>query len=224
MISCISPDIGNVDQTLNTLRYADRVKERNAETGALPSSCREPTKMWASLQPLRLSSQEESSSFDSQGTDPSPQPDYIVAPDYEDDDFALPSPSLINGPPTTEKQKAAKRLIEEHQAVMTKWLEMSHEEMELARYADGDNPNMVEYTARLEAILSQHRDWVSELREVRRASSAPLDDSRLCSGLSRTSSSCCVGIFGFPVASSVCKCRGGSCCITSSKCPSLKRQ
>lgn len=33
MIACISPNIGNCEQTLNTLRYADRVKERNAETG-----------------------------------------------------------------------------------------------------------------------------------------------------------------------------------------------
>lgn len=33
MIACISPNIGNCEQTLSTLRYADRVKERNPETG-----------------------------------------------------------------------------------------------------------------------------------------------------------------------------------------------
>ena len=33
MIACISPNIGNCEQTLNTLRYANRVKERNSETG-----------------------------------------------------------------------------------------------------------------------------------------------------------------------------------------------
>lgn len=37
MIACIAPDMDSCEQTLNTLRYADRVKERNAETGALPS-------------------------------------------------------------------------------------------------------------------------------------------------------------------------------------------
>ena len=37
MIACIAPDMDNCEQTLNTLRYADRVKERNSETGALPS-------------------------------------------------------------------------------------------------------------------------------------------------------------------------------------------
>lgn len=33
MIACISPNIGNCEQTLSTLRYADRVKERNPDTG-----------------------------------------------------------------------------------------------------------------------------------------------------------------------------------------------
>lgn len=33
MIACISPNIGNCEQTLNTLRYANRVKERDPETG-----------------------------------------------------------------------------------------------------------------------------------------------------------------------------------------------
>ena len=35
MIACISPNIGNCEQTLNTLPYADRVKEQNSETGEL---------------------------------------------------------------------------------------------------------------------------------------------------------------------------------------------
>ena len=37
MIACIAPDMDNCEQTLNTLRYADRVKERNPESGALPA-------------------------------------------------------------------------------------------------------------------------------------------------------------------------------------------
>jgi Kinesin motor domain len=37
MIACIAPDMESCEQTLNTLRYADRVKERSPETGALPS-------------------------------------------------------------------------------------------------------------------------------------------------------------------------------------------
>ena len=33
MIACVAPDLRHCEHTLNTLRYADRVKERDAETG-----------------------------------------------------------------------------------------------------------------------------------------------------------------------------------------------
>jgi kinesin family protein 2/24 len=45
MVACISPDIRNCDQTLNTLRYADRVKERNPESGAVAPGYEQPTKI-----------------------------------------------------------------------------------------------------------------------------------------------------------------------------------
>ena len=35
MIACVSPNIADCEQTLNTLRYANRVKERNPDTGEL---------------------------------------------------------------------------------------------------------------------------------------------------------------------------------------------
>jgi hypothetical protein len=38
MVSCVAPNMKNCDHTLNTLRYADRVKERNPLTGKLSSS------------------------------------------------------------------------------------------------------------------------------------------------------------------------------------------
>ena len=38
MVACIAPNISNCEHTLNTLRYADRVKERNPETGILSSN------------------------------------------------------------------------------------------------------------------------------------------------------------------------------------------
>jgi kinesin family protein 2/24 len=45
MVACISPDIQNCDQTLNTLRYSDRVKERNPESGSLAPGYEQPTKI-----------------------------------------------------------------------------------------------------------------------------------------------------------------------------------
>ena len=38
MVACVAPSMTNCEHTLNTLRYADRVKERNAETGHLVAS------------------------------------------------------------------------------------------------------------------------------------------------------------------------------------------
>lgn len=35
MVACVAPNMNNVEHTLNTLRYADRVKERDAESGKL---------------------------------------------------------------------------------------------------------------------------------------------------------------------------------------------
>jgi len=38
MVTCVAPNMNNCDHTLNTLRYADRVKERDPETGKLPAA------------------------------------------------------------------------------------------------------------------------------------------------------------------------------------------
>jgi kinesin family protein 2/24 len=38
MVACVAPSMTNCEHTINTLRYADRVKERNPETGRLPDS------------------------------------------------------------------------------------------------------------------------------------------------------------------------------------------
>ena len=38
MVACIAPNMKNCDHTLNTLRYTDRVKERNPQTGQLTAT------------------------------------------------------------------------------------------------------------------------------------------------------------------------------------------
>jgi len=38
MVACVAPNITNCEHTLNTLRYADRVKERNSTTGQLTAA------------------------------------------------------------------------------------------------------------------------------------------------------------------------------------------
>ncbi|KAJ0677500.1 putative plus-end-directed kinesin ATPase [Helianthus annuus] len=62
MISCISPNAGSCEHTLNTLRYADRVKSlsKGNKKDALPSSFKEPTAVSMSTTVLpRVSSYED---------------------------------------------------------------------------------------------------------------------------------------------------------------------
>ncbi len=47
MVACVAPNMTNCDHTLNTLRYADRVKERNSETGKLSESVEAASKITA---------------------------------------------------------------------------------------------------------------------------------------------------------------------------------
>ena len=51
MVACVAPSITNCDHTLNTLRYADRVKERNAETGHLADSVAKASNIYMKPRP-----------------------------------------------------------------------------------------------------------------------------------------------------------------------------
>jgi len=50
MVACVAPNLTNCDHTLNTLRYADRVKERNSETGELTAAIAAASKIQKKVQ------------------------------------------------------------------------------------------------------------------------------------------------------------------------------
>lgn len=54
MVACVAPNITNCEHTLNTLRYADRVKERNSVTGQLTAAMAAASKI--KKKPLRAPS------------------------------------------------------------------------------------------------------------------------------------------------------------------------
>jgi hypothetical protein len=98
MVTCVAPNMKNCDHTLNTLRYADRVKERDPLTGQLSSSVasshkikRDKTDITLPSRPLtapassfRRDRGEESSDDDDVPPPPPPPP----SKNEEHDDFS----------------------------------------------------------------------------------------------------------------------------------------
>jgi hypothetical protein len=194
MIACISPDIGNCDQTLNTLRYSDRVKERNPETGALSSKCEQPTK----VSTLKIPSQSRMpSSVDVSGAvsttssvtasdcarqeesyvvtndDESENSDFVSDTDTDvlDDLLATSAhdPKFTKSTPgltQSSKRLAGEILVSEHRSVMSAMLAMVKNEMTLVNKVDADRDGLDDYLAQLEVIQETQLKLIEKLRRV----------------------------------------------------------
>jgi len=102
MVSCVAPNMKNCDHTLNTLRYADRVKERDPQTGKLSSSVatshkieRDKADILLPSRPLtapavsfRADRGEESSDDDDIPPPPPPSNNEVPTHSLGDDDFS----------------------------------------------------------------------------------------------------------------------------------------
>jgi kinesin family member 2/24 len=182
MVACVSPDIGNCEQTLNTLRYADRVKERDAESGALADGYEQPTR----LQKLDLPDiVEHGTGFDAEQHLPD---DHCVVHE-DDDDIDLNQPNTnasgldhlmvhsvkakgrkeVGRRPQTAlsaKQQAGDALIAAHRSVMSTMLSMVKDEMILVNRVDADRDGLDDYLVNLESIQKTQLDLITKLRAV----------------------------------------------------------
>ena len=182
MVACVSPDIGNCEQTLNTLRYADRVKERHAESGALAQGYEQPTR----LQKLDLSEiaadeaeydddqalqdacsneseEEEDVALDQHSTDVSPL-DGLKVPSLKQkarSQGAKSAQTVISA-----KEKAGEALITAHRSVMSTMLSMVKNEMILVNKVDADRDGLDDYLTKLESTQKMQLDLISKLRGV----------------------------------------------------------
>jgi hypothetical protein len=172
MIGCISPNIGNCEQSLNTLRYADRVKERNAATGAYSgpvdqvSASRIVSKrLLVATLPSNSRSQSPVGDDDGDGgsvtavlddlLSPSPVKQPLSGDIFEPDD-------LDDG---TDAREVAKDLIQCHKEAMSEMLDMLKVEMDLVNRADGDRDSFDEYVLRLNALQDQQLSFIVSMRE-----------------------------------------------------------
>mmetsp|Transcript_27767 Transcript_27767/g.65252 ORF Transcript_27767/g.65252 Transcript_27767/m.65252 type:complete len:791 (+) Transcript_27767:816-3188(+) len=164
MVACISPDMGNCEQTLNTLRYADRVKERDSESGVLPASCQQPTRIskLATKTVSQLNSDDtiKRQNYDENLTDNGR--DYLSQPSPQNQQPEKLSYEMK----LTEKQRAGHALVMNHRSVMTQWLAMVKDEMNLVNQVDADRECLDDYIVRLQNMQRIQIDFLSELRSV----------------------------------------------------------
>jgi hypothetical protein len=126
MVSCVAPNLSNCDHTLNTLRYADRVKERNAETGQLvgaatassiKTSKSATTPTGNSSRPARSSFSETENIDDEEDDEPNEEMDAndsysmeeLVSED-EDDDSAVLNNILSQTSPISSPTRAGQKV------------------------------------------------------------------------------------------------------------------
>lgn len=206
MIACVSPDIANCEQTLNTLRYADRVKERHSESGALALGYEQPTR----LQRLELvlvgedeaeydngdedvhddcshgSEDREALALDQHNANPSTLEGLIVP---SPKDKAKNQRVHLEKNAASLKDQAGEALIAAHRSVMSTMLSMVKDEMILVNRVDADRDGLNEYIHQLESIQRAQLDLISNLRDVSDGNRlgpfcARLSSlSHLCSGL-----------------------------------------
>lgn len=193
MVACISPYIGNCEQTLNTLRYADRVKERDSESGALPSSCDQPVKLSSFSQEMENGDAgvvlEAGDSFD-EGDDEYLEANMSVNQSYQSTDtrtldalLATPLPERKQSSKiaSSSKHKAGEELVAAHRSILSSMLAMVKNEMVLVNKVDCDRDGLDEYLSELEDIQSTHLDLITKLRGalntyVTAAESSPRDE------------------------------------------------
>lgn len=184
MIGCISPNIGNCEQTLNTLRYADRVKERNSLTGEYTGPVDQPVS--SRLKPNQLHRVSDSQASEINTTDSNSIDDFVddAQEDPDDDSSAilddlLASPSFKqlskrvdtfsdpehdDGSPTVRETLG--QLVDCHKVSMTKMVSMLKDEMDIVNQAGGEYDGFDDYVAQVTGLQERQLALIVNMREL----------------------------------------------------------
>lgn len=179
------------DHTLNTLRYADRVKERDPQTGELSSTVAASSKIptdhtirvkmspprpvTAPAASFRIEREEDWSDEDGIPPPPFDESNLVDDDEYTDKhatldslDEALKSSDTLSvpqqAPATVTENPAAQSLIATHKSILVKLLVILQQDMALVNSAD-TNRNIDEYLKELERLSDQQLSLLSTLRE-----------------------------------------------------------
>jgi len=182
MVACISPDIGNCEQTLNTLRYADRVKERNPESGVLSTPCQLTTrknssqsfksmsKSFSDASHKNVITNQDSRAEKCENNVPAIPANKTFHANRETQGKSdtlrpnLPAGKVFNKENVSEKQKAGHALVSNHRAVMSEWLAVVKNEMNLVNQVDADRDGLDDYLLELQNLQRTQIGFISELR------------------------------------------------------------
>ncbi|GAX26272.1 kinesin family member 2/24 [Fistulifera solaris] len=165
MIACVSPNIGNVEPTLNTLRYADRVKERNSETGELSAAVASNMRRKVNGRlppPSKINSMKRSNSIE---TDNSEMLEELLASPKQAERPTSVDIDYSTLPEDNKCRELANELIMEHKRIMSEMLAMVKDEMTIVNQADADHEGLKEYVSQLNAVHEQQLSHIAILRE-----------------------------------------------------------
>lgn len=182
MIACVAPNLSNCEHTLNTLRYADRVKERNPETGKSTAGNTKTilrdekktkvlqtimTSEFSTLAPDPGDVSSEKSYFDDFSS--CETTDNLADKKHGNDqhsDMQLISEEeciqdIING----ELRKVSKSLIASHSASISEMLNLVQKEASLVHDAGTQHGKFLEYLYELEEYQALKLNMISNLRD-----------------------------------------------------------
>jgi kinesin family protein 2/24 len=193
MVACVAPNMTNCDHTLNTLRYADRVKERNSDTGKLTAAVAAASQIDIQNQGRNeivdpelidendddndswlsdLDKEVDDDVYESYGDIHDEGLDELnevlkspMAKSHSERFFRDESPGRNGKAIARSKKEAVQPLINTHRSIMTDMLSMVKQEMTLVNCTDADRELIEEYLEELEEIQDKQLSMISALRE-----------------------------------------------------------